>query len=320
MDSRGLFDTQVSQEELAADVIQALTSMHPGPDVIVYVLMVGSRYTEEEVGVYTRLKMLLDEEVTKFMLVVFTRGDALRRANKTMEDVLASAPPHLAQVLQECGGRYVVLDNTVTDNTSQVDELLQAARRIKAENGGASYVCPKYANEERTMEEDVNRRLMEAERNEMRNKMCVQELEQKQKAAEVAAAKAKEELEERSRARERELAEEARRREAEMEELTARLREQRAREEQQRREAEAYRQRLEREQREQAERLAAERRREREEAERRAREVQELLQQRLREEEAERQRRQQLHEQQMWALRQQAASYRAQQSNDCRIL
>ena len=67
MDLPGLFDTKKTHEEVSTIVMEAVTCMHPGPDAILYVIKIG-RYTEEELGVYNRLKALLDDNVTKYII------------------------------------------------------------------------------------------------------------------------------------------------------------------------------------------------------------------------------------------------------------
>ena len=102
MDSPGLFDTSKNHEEISALVMQAIACMHPGPDAVFYVMKIG-RYTDEEYGVYTRLKALLDDNVTKYLIVLFTHGDALK--GKNMEQMLTKAPEKLREVLKDCDYR-----------------------------------------------------------------------------------------------------------------------------------------------------------------------------------------------------------------------
>ena len=79
MDSPGLFDTKRTHEEISINIVKAVVGMHPGPHAILYVVKVD-RYTEEEHAVYTRLKALFDEHLTRYLVVLFTGGDRLRWA------------------------------------------------------------------------------------------------------------------------------------------------------------------------------------------------------------------------------------------------
>ncbi|PVD35174.1 hypothetical protein C0Q70_06455 [Pomacea canaliculata] len=90
-DSPGLCDTKTSEEDTAGKVVQAVAVMHPGPTAFLYVIGIG-RFTEEDEGVYNRIKSLFDDRVTGYTIIIFTRGDELKRQNKRIEEVLSTAP------------------------------------------------------------------------------------------------------------------------------------------------------------------------------------------------------------------------------------
>ncbi|KAK7104218.1 GTPase IMAP family member 9-like [Littorina saxatilis] len=172
LDSPGLFDTSKPHEEVSSLVMQAIACMHPGPDAIFYVMKVG-RYTDEEYGVYTRLKALLDENVTRFLIILFTHGDALK--GKKMSELVSKAPARLQEVLRDCGSRYVVMDN-IHKTPQQVEDLLKQVKSVRLQNGGQPYKCPKYAHIGAKMDEEVGKRMAEVEKKELENKKHVQEL------------------------------------------------------------------------------------------------------------------------------------------------
>jgi hypothetical protein len=84
MDTPG-FDTWNTREEVAVSVMQSVARMNPGPDAVLYVTKIG-HYTEEDYGVYRLLKALLEKDVTKHLIVVFTHGDCLR--GKPFRDII----------------------------------------------------------------------------------------------------------------------------------------------------------------------------------------------------------------------------------------
>ncbi|KAK7444859.1 hypothetical protein BaRGS_00040392, partial [Batillaria attramentaria] len=94
LDSPGLFDTSKTHEEVSQIVMQAVACMYPGPDAVLYVIKIG-RYTKEEFGVYNRLKALLDDRVTKHIIVIFTFGDTLK--GEDIEEILKESPRELQQ-------------------------------------------------------------------------------------------------------------------------------------------------------------------------------------------------------------------------------
>ncbi|XP_025085185.1 GTPase IMAP family member 7-like isoform X2 [Pomacea canaliculata] len=205
MDSPGLFDTSRTHEEVAADVVQAVACMHPGPTAVLYVIMLGSRYTEEEAGVYERLKALLDPDVTQYTIILFTRGDDLTKRKRSIQDVLSTVPEHLRKVLDECGHRYVVFDNMADDKQPQVEQLMEEVRRLREAHGGKPYTCPKYGEVGEKMEKEVARRLQKVEEEEVKRKKYVQELEENMKKAEEKIEREKQEFERREREREEQI-------------------------------------------------------------------------------------------------------------------
>ncbi|KAK7444857.1 hypothetical protein BaRGS_00040390 [Batillaria attramentaria] len=200
-DSPGLFDIKRSHEDIAADIVRAMTCMHPGPHAILYTIRLG-RFTEEEFGVYKRLKALFDDVLVQFMIVVFTGGDSLEAEGKQIDDVLIDAPENLKQVLLECNNRYVVFNNFAKDKTPQVEDLLQKVREMVSENGWRTYTCPKYSEVGRSLEEEVARRLARVEENDLEKIRYVKDLKEKLRSTEEAARNEKADLEEKTRKRE----------------------------------------------------------------------------------------------------------------------
>ncbi|PVD35172.1 hypothetical protein C0Q70_06453 [Pomacea canaliculata] len=184
IDSPGLWDTKIPEEDTAIKVVQAVACMHPGPTAFLYVIGIG-RYTDEDEGVYKRFKSLFDDRVTGYTIIIFTRGDLLKKHNKTIEDVLSTAPDGLRKMLRECGNRYVVFDNTADDKQPQVDCLLELVREMSSANQWKPYTCPRYEYER--MNQEVARRLRKVQEEEMKRKKYVQELMEKVKLAEQKA-------------------------------------------------------------------------------------------------------------------------------------
>ncbi|XP_025085202.1 GTPase IMAP family member 7-like isoform X2 [Pomacea canaliculata] len=168
MDSPGLFDTEKTHEEVAALVAKSLATLHPGPTAILYVIPICSRFTEEEKRVYERLKAVLDSSLTRYMIVVFTRGDDLKREKKTIHEALSTAPDFLRNIIEECSHRYVVFDNTAAEKQSQVEELIEKVRRLREERGDKPYTCPTFFYVSDNMEKELKKRLQKVEEEELK--------------------------------------------------------------------------------------------------------------------------------------------------------
>ncbi|XP_025088646.1 immune-associated nucleotide-binding protein 9-like [Pomacea canaliculata] len=277
-DSPGLCDTKRSPEDVAAEVVQAVACMHPGPTAILYVIAIG-RYTEEDQGVYERVKSLLDDRVTQYIIIIFTRGDDLARQGKTIQAVLDTAPDNLRTALNECGQRYLVFDNTTEDKQPQVDRLLQMVSRLREAHGGKPYTCPKYGEVGEKIEKELERRLQKVEEAELKKKKYVKELEDKTSRAREEAEKEKKKFEKMEAEREKMMKKAEKERERKMAELQKIINEQKLGAERQREEERKLRDRMKQEREEFRRQMEEDRRRELELIEKRNEETQRLLNQ-----------------------------------------
>nr|KAG5702719.1 hypothetical protein BaRGS_013356 [Batillaria attramentaria] len=255
----GLYDTGRTQEEICTDIVQAVAGMHPGPHAILYVQRIG-RYTEEEFGVYQRLKAIFDDNITKYMIVLFTYGDDLEASGQKLEDLLKVAPKGLQQVVQECGNRCVVFNNR-NDKKKQVDELLEEVRKLRKTNEKPFYICSKYTHIGNRLEEEVIKSLEEADKKDPEKQQRIKQLEMQTQQAVLEAEKQKKEFEERDKEMQRKL-EEERKHAHEQEKLKAmaaelerQREEERKRREEQERELRMLREKQEEEERKEMERM-----------------------------------------------------------------
>ncbi|KAK7105765.1 hypothetical protein V1264_017102 [Littorina saxatilis] len=185
MDTPGLFDTGKSHEEVGLRIVQCVINMHPGPDVILYVIRIGEKYTAQDFAAYRRFKMLLGSSVTRHMMVLFTGGDKLRKTGTTIEQFVKHVPDNLHTVLRECGGQCIVLNNELTfaNGQTQVANLLGKVQELRRMNDYRPYTCYSYGRIAKTLEEveavrrEVRRKLGEVEEQEARATQYWQERE-----------------------------------------------------------------------------------------------------------------------------------------------
>ena len=207
MDCPGLYDTRKSQVEISTVIVQAVVCTHPGPHAVLYIIRLG-RYTEEEFGVYKRLKALFDDDITKYIIVLFTGGDELEAEGKSLAEMIHLAPPSLLQVIEECKNRCLVFNNKTKNTKPQVERLLEEVRKLKEINDDEYYTCPKYSNVGEGLEAEVHRRLAEVEQKDLEREKYVKDLEAKTKAAEKAVEEARTELKRNNQRREQEIEQE----------------------------------------------------------------------------------------------------------------
>ncbi|KAK3575437.1 hypothetical protein QTP86_026490 [Hemibagrus guttatus] len=122
VDTPGLFDTTLSNEEVTEEIAKCISMLAPGPHAFIIVLSVG-RFTEEEKKTVNLIKMMFGPEAVKYSIVLFTGGDKLK--NKTLEDYLITGNnSYVNKLIRDCGGR-VHLFNNYTEDTTQVSKLLE---------------------------------------------------------------------------------------------------------------------------------------------------------------------------------------------------
>uniref|UniRef100_A0A4W5JLL0 AIG1-type G domain-containing protein n=1 Tax=Hucho hucho TaxID=62062 RepID=A0A4W5JLL0_9TELE len=162
IDTPGLFDTKLTQEELLK-VISRLLFSAPGPHVFLVVLKLGG-FTEEQQEIVEMIQKLFGDEASKYTMAVFTHGDLLDDA--TMKDF-----PHgnskLESFIAKCKGGYHVFNNE-DHNPSQVTELLEKIDKMVKVNGGSHYTNEMFQKAERAIEDEKERILKESEEQRLR--------------------------------------------------------------------------------------------------------------------------------------------------------
>ncbi|KAL1251942.1 hypothetical protein QQF64_019738 [Cirrhinus molitorella] len=138
IDTPGLFDTELTNEEIQREISNCISMTLPGPHVFLLLIPVG-RFTQEEVKSVKIIQEMFGEHSLKF---------------------------------QVCGNRFHVFNNETGDRT-QVTDLLQKIDNMVKENGDSYYSCKMFREKERQIQEQQKRILMEElnrEREELMNK------------------------------------------------------------------------------------------------------------------------------------------------------
>ncbi|KAJ8373693.1 hypothetical protein SKAU_G00042730 [Synaphobranchus kaupii] len=159
IDTPGLFDTKVSNEEIIQKIKNCISLSSPGPHVFLVVLQVG-RFTKEEQNTVKIIQEIFGAESTNYTMVLFTHGDKLK--NKTIEEFLSGSTDLKAVVDQSRGGHHV-FNNEGKQNRSQVPELLKKIAKMVKINGGGCYTNEIYELAEKAIEEEKRRILKETE-------------------------------------------------------------------------------------------------------------------------------------------------------------
>ncbi|KAL1251902.1 hypothetical protein QQF64_019698 [Cirrhinus molitorella] len=158
IDTPGLFDTKLSNEEIQREIRNCIPMILPGPHVFIIVLNLGQRFTKEEATAVEIIQETFGEKSLMFTIVLFTRGDFLE--NETIEECLGKPGSALNQLIEVCGNRFHVFNNETGERT-QVTDLLQKIDNMVKANGDSYYSCKMFREMEREKQEQQKKILME---------------------------------------------------------------------------------------------------------------------------------------------------------------
>ncbi|KAJ8248022.1 hypothetical protein GJAV_G00237320 [Gymnothorax javanicus] len=147
IDTPGLFDTELSNDEIIKEIIKCICLSSPGPHVFLVVIQIG-RFTQEEQETVKIIQETFGDDSAKYTMVLFTHGDKLK--GKTIENFQAGSEK-LKDITRQCGGGYHVFNNEDKD-PSQVLELLKKIDKMVAINGGGYYTNEMYKKAEKAIE------------------------------------------------------------------------------------------------------------------------------------------------------------------------
>lgn len=140
VDTPGIFDTNLSDQYLEAEISKCINMTSPGPHAIVLVINLGP-FTEEEQLSVGRVRALFGEESDKYTMILFTHGDEL---DNGIEDYLNEGQKDLKGFVDQYGGRYHVFDNTKMDDRDQVMYFLDKIDHMVGANGHNHYTNDMY--------------------------------------------------------------------------------------------------------------------------------------------------------------------------------
>ncbi len=158
IDTPGLFDTELSNEEIKREMSNCIPMILPGPHVFLLLIPLG-RFTQEEATAVKIIQETFGENSLKYTMVLFTRGDDLQ--NKTIDQFLGKPGSALKNLIELCGNRYHVFNNKETGDRTQVTNLLQKIDNMVKENGESYYSCKMFREMEREIQEQDKKILME---------------------------------------------------------------------------------------------------------------------------------------------------------------
>ncbi|XP_062338817.1 GTPase IMAP family member 9-like [Osmerus eperlanus] len=150
VDTPGILDTTKEAEDINREIVKCVQLSCPGPHVFLLVIQIG-RFTREEQNSVKALEELFGPEASKYMIVLFTHGEKLK--GRTIQNFVHSGNPKLREVIQRCGSRFHVFDNTGHKSRRQVVQLIKMIDKMVAANGGGAYTDDMYREVEGKMQQ-----------------------------------------------------------------------------------------------------------------------------------------------------------------------
>ncbi|XP_050969684.1 GTPase IMAP family member 7-like [Labeo rohita] len=135
VDTPGLYDTNMSNDEVVKEIVKCITYAAPGPHVFLLVLSIG-RFTEEEKNTVALIQKVFGAGANKHMMILFTKADDLE--DRTIDEYINEAP-ELNEVIKACKGKYHAFNNREKSNRSQVDQLMRKIEVMIKHNQNSYY-------------------------------------------------------------------------------------------------------------------------------------------------------------------------------------
>ena len=88
----GLYDSETERDFNQKEIIKCIDLAKDGIHAVLMVFSIQNRYSNEEDNAFKTLKFLFGEKIINYMILVFTRGDALKPGGHSFEKRISQSP------------------------------------------------------------------------------------------------------------------------------------------------------------------------------------------------------------------------------------
>ncbi|XP_051957343.1 uncharacterized protein LOC127625919 isoform X7 [Xyrauchen texanus] len=124
--------TQFNPEFIQTSLLESISESGKFPHAVILVIPGDTSFKKEQKRIIEENLSVLGEEVWRHTIVLFTWGD--RFPDISIEEHIESEGDALQWLIEKCGNRYHVFDNTDRKNRDQVTQLLQKIDQMVAES------------------------------------------------------------------------------------------------------------------------------------------------------------------------------------------
>ncbi|XP_077576033.1 GTPase IMAP family member 9-like [Stigmatopora nigra] len=176
IDTPGLFDTAITEEDLKSRIEECVKMSVPGPHAFLLVIRLGVRFTEEERNAVKWIQENFGDDASMYTIMLFTCKDQAKADNALKEC------KELRRLSITFGRRYHAFNNNDAYDRVQVKELVTMVKEMIQDNGGKHYTNEMYEKAQRMLkEEEERRKLEEEEKKEEERKVWDAEREKEEK-------------------------------------------------------------------------------------------------------------------------------------------
>lgn len=146
IDTPGIFDTQLSNQDVIREIMNCLTYSSPGPHAFLIVISLSVRFTQEERSTVDEIKKTF-QNADRYTMILFTYKDNLK---KNIRQFLQDGDPALRELVARCGNRYHCLNNKAP-SYKQFKEFMEKVEHMVRDNKGTHYTDNIYGGLERAI-------------------------------------------------------------------------------------------------------------------------------------------------------------------------
>ncbi|XP_026077789.1 GTPase IMAP family member 8-like [Carassius auratus] len=126
------FASELNPDFIRSAILGSVLECKKFPHSMLLVIPADTSFQEEQKRITEQNMSILGDDVWRHTIVLFTWGDRFK--DISIEQHIESEGEALQWLIEKCGNRYHVFDNTDKNNRDQVTELLQKIDEMAAEN------------------------------------------------------------------------------------------------------------------------------------------------------------------------------------------